>query len=290
MLINASKGSASTLKKVKWVDTHAHLNFPVFHKDKEKVIKTCLENNIWVINIGSNFVSSQRAVEIAQTSPYGVFAAIGLHPMNLETGLVKIKFDEQEEQSLEKEFDFKKYKELGSSDRVVAIGEIGFDYYWRPKTTKKKELFKEKQRDLLFSQLRLAQDLDLPVIFHCRMAHNNLIKVLKSQIPNPKLKGVIHCFTGTWEQAQQYMAMGFYLGFNGLIFKLNLDEIIKKTPLERVLIETDCPYLTPPQFQDQRNTPLNLRYIAERIAEIKNISIDKVAELTTNNAKMLFGI
>jgi len=117
------------------------------------------------------------------------------------------------------------------------------------------------------------------------MAHEDLLEVLKSQ---KGIKGVVHCFTGTQEQAQQYMDMGLYLGFNGIIFKLNLDEIIKKTPLGRILIETDCPYLAPPELGDQRNIPLNLKYIAQRIAQIKNINFDKVAEITTENARALF--
>jgi len=251
------------------------------------MVNKCLENKIWVINIGSNFVNSKRAVEIAENSSYGVFASIGLHPINLDTGLVKIKIDPQEGKHFEKEFDYQKYKKLSQSKKVVAVGEIGLDYYWKPKTFGRKQKFFQEQKSLLLKQLELAQELSLPVIFHCRMAHEDLLEILKAQ---KGVSGVVHCFTGTWEQAQQYMDMELYLGFNGIIFKLNLDEIIKKTPLERALIETDCPYLSPPEFEGQRNEPIHVKYIAQRIAEIKNTSFDKVAEITTNNAKKLFNL
>jgi TatD DNase family protein len=293
MLINSSIISALILNKVEWVDTHAHLNFPAFNKDRDGVIKKCLNNNVWLINIGSNFVTSQRAVEIAKSSPYGIFAAIGLHPINLETGLVKIKIDPKEGNYFEKEFDYQKYRELARFDSVVAIGEIGLDYYWKPKTTKKKKLFKQKQKDLLLKELNLANEVNLPVIFHCRMAHEDLLEILNHKLKtiNYKLRGVMHGFVGTLEQLHEYLKMGFYIGFNGIIFKkiegIDFEENIKNTPLDRILLETDCPYLTPPGFPEERNNPLGVKYIAERIAQIKNISFNKVAKATTENAKAL---
>ena len=337
------------------IDTHAHLNFDTFKGDFDEIIERALKNDVWMINIGTNYETSKKAIEIAEgykkgvyphtnrglrsaqknkirvLSGVGVYAAIGLHPMNLDTGLVKIqkskpstkggknqndlevprpevgdcgagnlKFKNLED-ILEESFNYEKYKNLAKSKKVVAIGEVGLDYYWRPKTTRKKELFKQKQKELLLEQLNLAKELNLPVVFHCRMAHQDLLEVLKSEIRNPKsetnpksqiqnlkLRGVIHCFTGNWEQAKKFMDMGFYLGFNGIIFKLDLDEIIKKTPLNKILIETDCPYLSPPQFEDKRNEPLCVEYVARRIAEIKNVSFEEVAEKTTENAVKLF--
>ena len=179
-----------------------------------------------------------------------------------------------------------------SSEKVVAIGEIGLDYYYKPKSKAKLEAFKQSQKNLLLQELKLAQELDLPVIFHCRMAHDDLIEIL-AQTPSVR-KGVVHCFTGNWEQAKQYLDMGFYLGFNGIIFKqikdIDFNGIIKKTPLDRILIETDCPFLTPPQCQDKRNEPLNIKYIIEKIAEVKNVTFEKVANITFQNAKKLFKI
>ncbi len=259
-------------------------------------------SEVWMINVGSNYETSKRAIEIADRYGKGVFAAIGLHPINLDTGLVKIKVDEKEGVHFEKEFDFENYKELAESEKVVAIGEIGLDYYWRPKTTKKKELFKQKQKELLLEELRLARELELPVIFHCRMAHDDLIQIF---LGNPEIKpqkAVAHGFVGNLEQLQKYLSFGFYIGFNGIIFKkiegINFEENIKNTPLERILIETDCPYLIPLPAKASaeakprvaRNEPHYVKYIAQEIARVKNISFEKVAETTTKNAKELFKI
>lgn len=291
------------------IDTHAHINFNAYKNDAEEVIKRSLDNDVWMINVGSQYTTSKRAVEIAEKYPEGVYAAVGLHPIHLETSLVKIKDDFQEIEIRTKEEDFHtlEYESLvKSSKKVVAIGEIGLDYYYRPKTKIKLQEFKEKQKVVFLKQLELAKELNLPVIFHCRMAHDDLIEVLTqyhnstnyTMVENVLIRGVIHCFTGNWEQAEKFLEMRFYLGFNGLIFKLDFDEIIRKTPLEKILIETDCPYLTPPTSVNQRlnqrrsavirNEPLYVKYVAEKIAKIKNLSYGEVAKITTENAKKLF--
>lgn len=296
------------------VDTHAHLNFPAFDKDRKEVIKRCLDDNIFLINVGTNYETSKRAVEIAEKYPQGVYASIGLHPINLDTSLVKIKEDALEGSHFEREFGYERYKKLarlrrGSGGPVVAIGEIGLDYYWKPKTKRKLELFKEKQKGLCLKELELARELNLPVIFHCRMAHNDLISILTdTDIFDDRQKhqqawGVVHSFVGTLEQLKKYLDMGLYIGYNGIIFKeiegVNFGEIIKNTPLEKILIETDCPYLTPlPAVakgakvgpHNDRNEPIFVKYIAQEIAKIKDIAFEKVAEITTQNAKNLFKI
>jgi len=244
-----------------FIDTHAHLNFSAFREDADQVIRRSLDNDVWLINAGSQYSSSKRAVEIAERYKESVYAAIGLHPIYAQDG-----------------FDVEKYKELAKSKKVVAVGEIGLDY--------KEEYvsFKEKQKEVFLKQLDLAKELNLPIIFHCRMAHQDLLKIINSE-----LRGVIHCFTGTWEQAQKYLDMGFYLGFNGIIFKTALDEIIKKTPLGRILIETDCPFLTPPPKQG-RNEPIYVKYVAEKIAKLKGLSHGEIVQITTKNARQLFDI
>ncbi|MEK7503695.1 MAG: TatD family hydrolase [Patescibacteria group bacterium] len=264
MLIDASRRSASILRKIEWIDTHAHLNFNIYKEDGSKVLQRSLDNGVWMINVGSQYSTSQRAVEMAGKYETGVFAAIGLHPIH--SG---------------EEFDRAKYKELAKSNKVVAIGEIGLDY--------KLEyvLFREKQKQVFLKQLDLAEELDLPVIIHCRMAHEDLISELKAR--GNGLRGVIHCFTGTWTQAQKYMEMGFCLGINGIIFKMDLEEVIKKAPLDKILLETDCPYLTPKPMEG-RNEPSYVKYVAEKIAKIKGLSYKEIAKTTTQNAKLLFRI
>lgn len=245
------------------VDTHAHLNFEAFESDWKTITQKCLSQEISVINVGSNYKTSCKAVETAEFFDEGVFAAIGMHPIHAK----------------EETFVKENFEKLAKSKRVVAIGEIGLDRF------KDYGFFFEQQEEILLEQLKLAKNLGLPVIIHCRMAHEDLIPILNSHLP---IKGVIHCFTGTWEEAQKYLKMGFYLGINGIMYKLDLKEVIEKVPLERLLLETDSPYLGP--NKNERNEPLLVKQIAKEIARIKNISFDEVAQATTLNAQTLFGI
>lgn len=272
------------------IDTHAHVNFNAYKDDALKVIHRSLNGGVFIINVGSQYNTSQRAVEIAEEYPIGVYAAIGLHPIHLSNGIFKTKIDAEEVafQTREEDFNYEKYKNLAESQKVVAIGEIGLDYYYKPKTKVRLEQFKQKQKGAFLKQLELTMELDLPVIFHCRMAHNDLIETLK-QYNNKIIRGVVHCFTGNREQAKKYLDMGFYLGLNGIIFKLDLDDIIKNAPLERILVETDCPYLTPLPMEG-RNEPLYVKYVVEKIAQLKNLTYEEIANMTTKNAKELFSI
>lgn len=283
------------------IDTHAHINFNAYKNDVDETIKRSLEGGVWMVNVGSQYETGKRAVEIAERYSEGVWAAIGLHPIHLASGIFKTKIDREEIKfrTNEENFDYEKYRELAKSKKVVAIGEIGLDYYYRPKTKVKLEQFKEKQREVFLKQLELAGELNLPVIFHCRAGHDDLISILANLrntnaiVSALRRSGVVHCFTGNREQAKKYLEMGFYLSFNGIIFKkiegINFEEIIKNTPLEKILLETDCPYLTPLPMEG-RNEPIYVKYVAERIAEIKNINIEEIAEITTQNAKQLFSI
>jgi|AntAceMinimDraft_4_1070372.scaffolds.fasta_scaffold02026_3 TatD DNase family protein len=260
------------MKRNMLIDSHAHLNFPNYDKDRDELINKCLSDNIWVINVGTDYESSKKAIEISEKYAQGIFASVGMHP-----------------ESIGKEvFDYKKYKELIVCKKVVAVGEIGLDYWNHPKTKKKQFEFKEKQKQLVLEQIKLAKEVELPIIFHCRKAHNDLLEILNVK-ENSNLKGVIHCFTGDWEDAKQYLEMGFYLGFTGIIFKLDLDKVIQNVPADRMLIETDCPFLSP-LADVKRNEPLFVKYMAKKIAELKNISFEQVVEQTTKNAKKLFNI
>jgi len=267
------------------IDTHAHLNFNTYKNDAPEVIRRSLDNNVWTINVGSQYSTSKRAVELAEKHKEGIYATVGLHPIYAGGESKSINsFPPSFSLRENSVFNYEKFKALAESPKVVAIGEIGLDY--------KSEyvLFKQKQKEVFLKQLDLAQELNLPVIFHCRMAHDDMIEILANySLTNYSLTGVVHCFTGTWEQAKKYLNMGFYLGFNGIIFKLDLDEIIKKTPLDRILIETDCPYLIPPQ-ETGRNEPIYVKYVAEKIAKIKKLSYKEIAQISTENAKKLFKI
>lgn len=264
-------------------DTHAHLNFRAFNDDRDKIVKKCLDRNIWMINVGSNLLTSKVAVDLSNKYDH-VYASVGLHPIHLDVDM-KVK-DENEELTDEIAFDYEAYKQLALDKKVVAIGETGLDYYYRPKSKTKLEVFKQKQKEVLEKHIQLAEELNLPIIFHCRMAHDEMIEILKGR----NLKGVIHCFTGSLEQAKQYLDLGYYLGFNGIIFKLDLDEVIRQTPIDRVLLETDCPYLTPPEYITDRNDPIGVEYVAKRVAEIKGIDLEELIQKTNQNTQKLFGI
>ena len=270
------------------IDSHAHLNFKSYENDLKEVINRCFEQDTWVINVGTKYETSKQAIKIAERYNDKIYASVGLHPIHLASEVMKIKMDEQEGGFFPKgeRFDILKYKELCKSPKVVAIGEIGLDFYYKPKTKSRLEIFQDEQAELLSEQMDLAKELNLPVIFHCRKAHNQLIEILK----NNQVFGVIHCFTGTWKEAKQYLDMGFYLGINGIIYKLNLKEVIEKIPLNRMLLETDCPYLTPPAAKVERNEPVFVRHIAKDVAKIKRTSFEEIVRATTQNTQNLFGI
>ena len=174
----------------------------------------------------------------------------------------------------------------------MAIGEVGLDYYYFPKSKAKREEIKKKQKEVLQKQMDLADVLDLPVILHCRSAHEDLLEFLGKQ---QRIRGVVHCYTGTVEQVQKFIELGLYIGFNGLIFKdvpalPDPKEVIASIPLERIVLETDSPYLVPPAAGQERNEPSFVRYVAEEIARIKNVSLEEVARITTENAQALFAL
>ena len=174
---------------------------------------------------------------------------------------------------------------------------MGLDYYRQPKGKQKRAEYQERQKEALEQQIDLALELDLPVIFHCRKAHNDLIELLKrkQEESKGKIRGVIHSYTGDIEQAEEFMNLGLSFGFNGLILKdvpalPPPEEVISYIPLNRIVLETDSPYLIPPQAGNERNEPIFVSYMAKEIARIKKISFDEVAEQTTQNAEILFQI
>jgi TatD DNase family protein len=281
------------------IDSHSHVNFNVYKDDGHEVIKRTLEENIWIVNVGVQYSTSQRAVEYAKKYSEGVYAAVGIHPSHIcLDNLEQDKGAREESRELE-EFDSEKYRELLANPKTVAMGEIGLEY-----GDGISQEARDKQKQVLLEQLELVQQMDKPVIFHCRKAYEDLIEILEClsnkcagcpfncpDAEGKKIRGVLHCFMGRWSQAKRLMAMGFYFGFNGLItYARDYDKVIKNLPLDRILLETDCPYLTPVPHRGERNEPLNIKYVAEKIAELKRTKLEEVAEQTTKNAKKLFRV
>ena len=237
-------------------DTHAHLNFKDFDQDRDSILKECKEKGLKIINVGATMTSSREGVRMAQNGD--VYSSVAVHPLHAE-----------------EDVDFEELSKLADQKRVVAIGETGLD-------NKKKKTI-EKQREIFLKHIKLAKEKDLPLILHSRKAHEETLK----RIPNHK--GVIHCFTGNLKQAQRYIKKGYLIGLNGIIFKMNLKEVIREVPLDKILLETDCPYLSPPGWRG-KNTPLGVFEVAKEVAKIKEIDLKEVEKVTDKNVSKTFGI
>lgn len=282
-----------------FIDTHAHVNFNAFKDDADAVIRRSLDNDTWMILVGSELKTSGRGLNFANKYQRGVYAAVGLHPIHLQEGPV----DSNEEDNTYsftprlEEFDYDSYEKLAKFEKVVAIGEIGLDYYHLD-PTKDLTAAKRKQHEVFAQQLLLARSLDLPVIIHCRQAHDDLLQIIQEFkkeyghiIPVDRPWGVVHCFSGDEDLAWKYFKLGLLISFTGLItFSKQWDDLIRKIPLDKVMIETDSPYMTPEPYRGQRNEPLLVQYVANRIADIKNIKLEKVADTTTATARSFFKI
>ena len=250
-----------------FIDTHAHVNFNAFKDDADEVIERSLKENVFMINVGSQYSTSRRAVEMAKKYD-GIYAAVGLHPTHIE----------------HETWNMEQYLELAKDEKVVAIGEMGLDYYHI-----KEEVDQKKQKEVFLAGIKLANETQKPMAIHCREAYEDLLKILKN---NPvEKRGVIHCFVGGMKTAQEFIELGFKIGLNGIItYSESYDKLIKNIDLKDILLETDCPYLTPAPRKGERNEPTYVKLVAEKIAQIKQISAEEVAEITTQNAKTLFAL
>lgn len=274
------------------IDTHCHVQFNGYKNDREEVIKRCADKGMILNAVGTQKDTSKAAVAIAEKYPF-IFASIGLHPIHLFSTHI----DEEESSFLSREenFDYEYYKNLGQSPKVVAIGECGLDLYRLPPDRTKEEVL-AKQKETFIAQYKLAQELGLAMVIHVREAHEEMVELLSSLADN--VNGTIHCYTGNWHYAQKYLAMGLHLGFTGVItfpprktdpqVQLGLLEVVAKCPLDRMLLETDSPYLAPQAYRGGRSEPWMTEEVVKKIAEIKGISPAEVADQTTTNAKKLF--
>ncbi|MFA4941654.1 MAG: TatD family hydrolase [Patescibacteria group bacterium] len=282
-----------------FIDTHAHINFNAFKDDGDETIRRSLAGDTWMILVGTEYKTSRRALEYANKYEKGVYAAVGLHPIHLEEVLAENN-DENGNYSFTtkaEEFNYDNYEKLAKFEKVVAIGEIGLDYY-HINLGGNIGAIKQKQKDVFLEQLILARNLDLPVIIHCRQAHDDMLAILtdfknkyKDKIPTGRPWGVMHCFSGDEDLAWKYFSLGLIISFTGLItFSKRWDDLIRKMPPEKFMIETDSPFMTPEPYRGSRNEPLLVKYVAKRISEIRNLTPERVGEITVKNARELFGI
>ncbi len=293
-------------------DSHSHLNFSVFKDIYPDIIADCLKKKIGIINVGSQINTSCQAVEIASQYPNDpIYASIGIHPNHLSG--TEADEDEIKLKTSEEKFEADRYQKLIDEDKhnkIIAVGEIGLDYFYITENVRSKKMEKTPgepkrlQRQGLVAQLDFAQKNNLPIILHARGSKNNpvdayedLLDILKLRIANYGLQvtGVIHCFSSTLEIAKKFLGLGFYLGFTGIITFKNksvdeLREVVKYVPLDRILVETDAPYLTPEPHRGEQNKPQFVEFVACKVAEIKNISYEEVSQQTTENVERLFSV
>ncbi|MFA5127600.1 MAG: TatD family hydrolase [Patescibacteria group bacterium] len=274
------------------IDTHCHLQFTAYKDDADIVAKKCADKDMVLNVVGSQYDTSVRAVEYAEKYPF-VFATVGLHPIHL----ISAEVDEEEVKfkSREEEFDYDKYKKLAEHEKTIAIGECGLELHHLPEGITADEAIKI-QTEAFVAQYKLAQELNLPMVIHVRDAHQQMIDLLKTLNPIPR--GVIHCYTGDWNFAKQYLDMSFYLGFTGVVTfppkKTNpkpqedLLEVVKNCPLDRMLVETDAPYLAPQKYRGERCEPWMAEEVALYIAKIKCLTVAEFIEITEQNALKLF--
>lgn len=281
------------------IDSHCHIQFKAFDDDREEVIKRCLEKQVILNVVGTQKNTSKKAVELTERYE-NIYATIGLHP--IQEHKVKVKEEADDFTSRGEEFDEEFYQELVKSEKVIAIGETGLDKFHIPKDEGLDAVL-EKQKQIFLQHYNFAKKHFLPLVIHVRDAHEEMIDLLQSILGKTSDGGknglgVIHCYSGNWQQAKQYLQMGLYLGFTGVLTfpskktdpqpQKDLIEVVENMPLNRILVETDAPYLAPQKYRGERSEPWMVEEVVKKIAEIKNLEVGEVQEVVVSNAKKLF--
>lgn len=280
----------------KYIDIHAHINFDIFNSDRDEVISRAINDDTWFINIGTQLNTSERAVAISNKYEKGIYATIGLHPIH--TSISYHDEDESPDNDLPEVFDKEKYRELSRKGKVVAIGECGLDYFHLGNGDT------ERQKDAFIKQIELANELGLPLMLHIRnsdedistSAYQDVLELLKKY---SKTKGVVHFFAGSIKDAKDFLDFGFYISFAGVITyqpkknnprNIDMNSIVKEVPLDRILADTDSPYVAPVPYRGKRNEPVYVREIVKKISEIKGLEERILAQKIAENARRLFNI
>lgn len=283
------------------IDVHTHIHFPVYDSDREAVISRAKAANVKMIAVGTQISTSASAIKLAEDHAEDIWAAVGFHPSHAVGSLDFVsganwsvagiwRHDKNEQEFAEPEkFDIEKLKELAEHPKVVAIGECGLDYF-RIKNT---EGIIERQKEVFAAHLDLAYKTNKPIMIHCRNAFRDLIDILNSFFitHNSSKRGVVHFFTGTKEDAKKLLDMGFCFTFGGVVtFARDYDEVIKYTPVDRILTETDAPYVAPVPYRGKKNEPAYIVEVVKKLSEIKGVAADKFAEQVFQNAVNIFNI
>ena len=284
------------------IDTHCHVHFQAYQQDMDQVIERSLAEGVFMITVGTQSSTSQNGLAVAHKYQ-GLWASIGLHPNHTcEQEFVDV--DELPEQAKVhtrcESFNIDFYRKLAADPKCVAIGECGLDFYRIPETADRQEVI-AKQYQAVRAQFDLAAEMNLPVIIHCREAHQEQIELIREYIKAGKLarRGVVHCFTGTLVEAKSYIDLGFLLSFTGIItfpprkgegVISPLQKVVQELPLEKMMVETDAPYLSPVPRRGERNEPVFVRHILEKVAELRGVAFSEAEQVTDENARRLFKI
>ncbi|NQV90692.1 TatD family hydrolase [Candidatus Uhrbacteria bacterium] len=280
------------------IDSHCHVHFNAYKDDMDEVIKRTLEKGVFMITVGTQKDTSVKGLEVADKYE-GMWAIVGLHPNHT----TEQEFWDNDElpdgeqvtpkiKTRSERFDMDFYRDLTRHPKCIGIGETGLDYYRIPENVDRTEVMRV-QEETVRAHFDLATEAQLPVSIHCRDAYVQQAELIREYTDAGKLarRGVIHCFTGTREEAQLFLDLGFSISFSGIVtFSKALQEVAKTIPIDKLLVETDSPYLTPTPDRGQRNEPWRVQYVAEKIAELKGLTVEEVAKQTVINTKNIFGL
>jgi TatD DNase family protein len=294
---------------MKLIDSHCHIHFNAYREDMDEVIQRTLDKGVFMITVGTQKDTSVAGLKVAEQYE-GIWATIGLHPNHT----VEQTFWDNDELPVEEQttpkiktrsedFDYEYYKKLASHPKCVGIGETGLDWYRIPEGADIQQV-KEKQRQIVGAQFDLATEMNLPVVIHCRDAYKEQVELVREYVEAGKLPagGIIHCFTGTPAEAMSFVELGFFVSFSGVVtFPVRKREVneqglsplqmaVRSVPIEKILVETDSPYLTPEPHRGERNEPWHVVSVAEKIAELKQLDVEEVAKQTFLNTKKIFKI
>jgi len=274
------------------IDSHSHLHFPAYKDTLPEVLARMEKENVWAVTVGTTASTSESGIEFAKNHE-GVFATVGYHPEHLTSSF----HDENEGEH--EPFDFGKIKKMALDDKVVGIGETGLDFF-RIDPGINRESAEKLQEDVFRQHIALSEEVDKPLIIHCREAGEKFIEIIKDeQSRGRKIRGVMHCYTGDWEEAQKLLDLGLWISFTGIItfpvkksqdLEKHVHRVIERMPLDRMMIETDAPWLAPEPHRGAQNEPAFVEFVARKIAELRKMDYEEVARITTENAVRFFNL
>ncbi len=272
--------------KPELIDSHCHLHFPAYGENIGEVLGRMQKNNVWAVTVGTTAKTSRAGIDFAHQHE-DVFATVGHHPEHLTSSF------EDEYEGADDPFDIEKLRELVRDPKVVSIGETGLDFF-RIDEDRDRAAAEQLQEDVFRQHIALAEEADKPLTIHCRDAGERFISIIKDEkAKGRRIRGVMHCYTGDWEEAQQLLDLGLFISFTGIITfgvkktadpEKHMHRVIERMPIERMMIETDAPWLAPEPYRGQQNEPAYVEHVARKIAELRGMGYDDVARITTDNA------